>query len=76
MNCALLMNIVIVVSVLFILSCTYEERYARASQGENVSPGNVIGVVYPPRAGPLHRTDVERDGGTEIYDVPPYIRKY
>jgi hypothetical protein len=50
---------------------------------EELSTDNLIGLIYPPRAGPLHTNrqfPIKQDccprTFTAIYDNPPHIKKY
>ena len=88
MNCELLTKIIIVVAVCFIVSCVFNnsntsEGYATYEQDSNENPGNVIGMVYPPSAGPLHSNaefPVKGDSCPRsfvaIYDQEPFLRYY
>lgn len=98
MNCALLTKIITVLIVVFLLSCIYNgktEGYTHGSsarvashqmvydEAENQTPDNLIGMIYPPRAGPLHTNiefPVKRDTRSRsfvaIYKDAPFLRYY
>lgn len=90
MNCQIIANIITVLSIVFLVLLICRENYIpnynyyKHSKYQNdSSTDGLIGLIYPPRAGPLHtntefpyKNETCSHGFTAIYEQDPYLKVY
>ncbi len=82
MKCNLLTTIIIACAIYLIILCMFpSEEFFVSNGSQSQGDAHLIGLVYPPRAGPLH-TNIEFPKNpnecahpfTAIYDQDPYLQ--